>query len=125
MVAKAIPCGNTITAPVNPAKKSALSVSFVTNLNQRRKGNIAANFIMMLSVNITDPNGKPSAMLLKPVNFKPEECIYTAQIFHIERALQKPEYSLDYVHDIAIIYVFELFMGVIGLNQTDKYLRKS
>jgi len=45
MVANAMPWGNTITAPVRPAKKSALMEDFVINLNQTRKGNTDSNFI--------------------------------------------------------------------------------
>jgi len=46
MVAKATPCGKTITAPVKPAIISALIVSLLTSLNQFRKGNRDKKFII-------------------------------------------------------------------------------
>jgi hypothetical protein len=45
MVAKAMPCGNTITAPVSPAIKSAFIVCRVINLNHLINGNIDVNVI--------------------------------------------------------------------------------
>ena len=50
IVAKAMPCGKTITAPVRPANKSALMDSFVINLNQTRKGNIDSILIFAIIV---------------------------------------------------------------------------
>ena len=45
IVAKATPCGKTITAPVKPATASSLRVSFVINLNHCRNGNSDVNVI--------------------------------------------------------------------------------
>ncbi len=46
MVAKATPCGNTITAPVKPAIRSAFNVSFVISLNHCKNGNSECNVII-------------------------------------------------------------------------------
>ncbi len=58
IVANAMPWGKTMTEPVSPAKKSAFIDSFVTNLNQTRKGNIDSNFIYKLIVYFLDFNDK-------------------------------------------------------------------
>jgi hypothetical protein len=42
MVAKATPCGNTISAPVKPAIRSSRAVRRVTIGHQRRNGNSLA-----------------------------------------------------------------------------------
>jgi hypothetical protein len=55
IVANAMPWGRTMTAPVSPARKSSFRESFVTILNQARKGKIISNFIKYSSHTIVIP----------------------------------------------------------------------